>query len=62
VRAGVGGREVFPGFSGGQSNPAGLASESEIEAQPDRMGLKSLMLLCRCAAWREKQVAQYRVR
>jgi len=45
VRAGAGGREVFPGFSGGQSNPAGLASESEIGAQPDRMDLKSLVKL-----------------
>ena len=46
VRAGAGGREVFPVRSGGQSNPAGLVSENEIGTQPGRMDLKSLMQPC----------------
>lgn len=33
ARAGGGGREVVPILPGGQSNPAGLASESEIGAE-----------------------------
>ena len=46
MRAGAGGREVFPVRSGGQSNPAGLVSENEIGTQPGRMDLKSLMQPC----------------